>query len=197
MENKGIIYEIRSKYILKYILDYIKEENFIFKLFPYSKYFQKKLNISYLYCYKKYLEELHFDLTKYFYKDETEDYYEKFILKKEYSNFITENKLNKEQFENILYKILNHKNEKEEENKEQYINIDSPLFHLIFKIKEYDKYYTIYLSQKIIDEYKLKDDYINIFNELNKINKKYFSLYYLFNKDIKLDYLKEFKILII
>ena len=54
-----------------------------------------------------------------------------------------------------------------------YINIDSPLFEILSKTKYFDKIYTIYISTKIIDEYKLKDDYIIRFKNLNNSNIKY------------------------
>ena len=55
MENKGTINEIKSKYILKNIFNYIQNKNYKTKLFFYSKYFRKKLNINYSLCYQKYL----------------------------------------------------------------------------------------------------------------------------------------------
>ena len=47
MENQGIIYKIKSIYIIKNILKYLKD-NQKQKLFIYSKYFQNKLNIDIL-----------------------------------------------------------------------------------------------------------------------------------------------------
>ena len=157
MENKGTINEIKSKYILKNIFNYIQNKNFEPKLFFYSKYFRKKLNINYSLCYQKYLYSMRFYINDYLYIDQC--FYEKDILKNEYDNFISNNKLNKEKFEKIIYEIINNQNEINI-NKNQYINIDSPLFEIISKTKDFDKNYTIYISQKNIDEYKLKEDYI-------------------------------------
>ena len=86
MKNQKMINEIKSKYILKYILNYVNNKNFQLKLFIHSKYFQNKLEINLLYCYKKYLDELGFDFKRYLYKEEDE--YEKDILTKEYNNLI-------------------------------------------------------------------------------------------------------------
>ena len=157
-----MIYEIKSKYILIHIYNCIQDKNFAQKLFLVSKNFQNKLDINYSYCYEKYLDELHFDYNDFVYKDEVK--YEKDLLRKEYDNFIIKNKLNKDKFEKIIYEVINNKNEKD---KEKYINIDSPLFEILSKTKAFDKIYTIYISQKNIDEFKLKDDYIKIFNKLN------------------------------
>ena len=68
--------------------------------------------------------------------------------------------MDKEKFEKILYEIINNQNITKKENMEKYINIDSPLFEILSKTKYFDKKYTIALSLKNIDEYKLKDNYI-------------------------------------
>ena len=100
MENSRMIYEIQSKYILKNIFNYIQNKLFELKLFSTSKLFQTRLNISYSYCYIKYLNGIDFNLKEYLYQDE--DHYEKDELKKEYNYFILKNTLNKKKFENIL-----------------------------------------------------------------------------------------------
>ena len=69
----------------------------------------------------------------------------------------------KKKFKNILNEVIN---DKEELNKEKYVNIDSPLFEIVIKIKDFDKIYKIYISQKYIDEYNLKDDYIMLFKKI-------------------------------
>ena len=150
-----MISEIKSKYVLLHIYDFIKDKNFAHKLIFYSKKYQNKLDINYSYCYEKYLDELHFDLNDFLYTDENK--YKKDILKKEYDNFIIKNKLNKDKFEKIIYEVINNKNEKDEK---YFINIDSPLFEILSKTKVFDKIFTIYISQNNIDEYKLKDEYI-------------------------------------
>ena len=188
MEKKKKIYGIQSKYILKNIFNLIPDKQFALKLLSHSKKFQKKLDINYLYCYKKYLDELHFDLNEYLYK--SEELYEKGILRRGYENFITKNKLIKEKFEKIIYEVINKENEIIKEN---HINIDSPLFEILTKTKVLEKIY-IYISQKNIDEYKLKEDYITIFNKLNNSNINYSSISYIFEEKTKLDYLKEISI---
>ena len=106
MEIKEMIYRIKSKYILKFILLYIKDENFQPKLFLYSKYFQNRLDINLLYYFKKFLSNLGFDVNKYLYIEEEK--YKKDILTKEYNDFILKNKLDKETFEKIIYKTINN-----------------------------------------------------------------------------------------
>ena len=77
------------------------------------------------------------------------------------------------------------------------IDIDSPLFEIISKTKNFENNYTIYISQKYFDEFKLKEQYIQFFNKLNKLDVKYSSIYYEFYchkisflKDLNIDFNK-------
>ena len=141
--------------LMHIVYNFIQDKNFSHKLFFHSKKYQNKLEINYSYCYEKYLEDLNFKLNDFLYKDEDE--YQKDILRKEYENFLRKNKLDKDIFEKVIYEIINNKNEKDEEI---YISIDSPLLEILSKTKVFDKIFTIFISQKNIDEYKYKDDYI-------------------------------------
>ena len=111
MEKKRNIYNIRSKYILMHILNYIQDNKFKLKLFSYSKDFRNKLDINNLTYYKIYLDAINFDLNKYLFL--TEHKYEKGKLKKEYNDFISQNKLNKKQFEKMIYEGMNNQNKSE------------------------------------------------------------------------------------
>ena len=144
MENQKMIHKIKSKYILKHILNYIEDKNFQLKLFFHSKYFQNKLEINLLSCYKKYLDELGFDYNRYLYKEE--DKYKKDILINEFKNFILNNNLDKEKFKKIIYEVIKNQNDKDEE---KYINIDSPLFEIISKIKDFVNYIQYIYLKKI------------------------------------------------
>ena len=58
--------------------------------------------------------------------------------------------------------------------------MDSLLFEIISKTKEIENNNAIYISQKNLDEYDLKDDYKIYFGNLNKLDIKYSSIYYSF-----------------
>ena len=103
MENEGIINKIKSIYIIKNIFNYIEDSNLQLKLFIHSKYFQNKLNIKYIYK-KKYLNKIGFNLQEYLFIESKK--YKKDILKQNYNNFILDNKLDKEKFEDIIYEVL-------------------------------------------------------------------------------------------
>ena len=152
-----MIHKIKSKYILKYIFNYIQDENYPLKIFFYSKYYKNKLDLNLFYCYKKYLDLLGFDLNRYFYRNEKG--YFKDILAKEYNNFILKNKLDKEKFENIIYEVINNFNEKDK----YYININSPLFEIMSNKRDSNIDFTIYIDI-------LKNDYKFMFNKLNNLN---------------------------
>ena len=156
MENQGIIDKIKSIYIIKDIFNYIKDNKIELKLFIYSKHFQNKLNIKYIEAKEKYLKNIGFNINEYLYIEEKK--YEKNILNKRYNKFILENKINKKLFEDLIYENKQIK-EINKEN-ETYINIDSPLFEIISKLSHFEKNYTIYISQKNIDEYDLINEYI-------------------------------------
>ena len=107
--------------------------------------------------------------------------YESDNLIKEYDNFLLEKKLNKKEFENILSDVIKNKEVKESKKKKELdilVDINSPLLEIISKTKAFDNNYAIYISQEIIN--KLKDDCKKQFDNLNKMNIKYSSIYYRF-----------------
>ena len=189
MKNRSLINKIKSSYIIKNIFNYIPDPNLQLKLFIYSKYFQKLLNLSLIYK-EKYINKIGFNMTQYLHV-ESKNYKEDYLIKR-FDNFLLEKKLNKEEFENIISDILVNKEIKENTNK--LIDIESPLFEIISKTKSFENNYTIYISQKIIDKFKLKDNYKIYFDKLNKLNIKYSSIYCTFDDINKISYLIELNI---
>ena len=198
MDNQGIINKIKSVYIIKNIFNFIKDSNFQLKLFKYSKFFQNKLNIKLVDYKGQYLEKLKFNLEPFLYAKE--DKYNIDLLNNKYKNFLSKNKLNKEIFEDILYEVLENETIKdidEEEvnninkNCEEKININSPLFERISKTKKFEKNLSIYISSN-----RPKNDYITLFDKLNKSNIKYSSIFYdiYYNAMDEINYLKELNI---
>jgi len=191
MENQNLINEIKSTYILKNIFNYIKDNNFQLKLFAYSNYFQNKFDLKLVYK-EKFIDKIEFDINKYLHR-EKEKYKIKYLYKK-YKNFILEKKIDKKKLEEIIFYVLENRKIKEINNikgeSEKLIDIESPLFKIITKTKAFENNYTIYISQRNIDDNKLKDYYKRKFDELNNLNIKYFSIYYYFNEIKKINYLK-------
>ena len=121
--------------------------------------------------------------------------YEEDNLFKKYDNFLLEKKLNKKEFENIISEVIKNKEYKEKEDSEiLLIDMESPLFGIISKTKSFANNYTIFVSQKNIDKNKLKDYYKIHFDDLNKSNIKYSSIYYEFYDKKKINYLKKLNI---
>ena len=174
MEKEELINNIKSKYLLNYIFNYVEDKNFKDKLFLYSKNIQIKLDLKLIGLKEKYLKKIKFDIDKYLYIKP--NLFKKDILTIEYNKFLIEKKLNKESLEKIIYDIYENKEIKdiEEEdvdkikNNEKLINIESPLFNILSKTTNFGEIFTIHFSQEIIDEYKLKNEYIKLFDKLLK-----------------------------
>ena len=201
MKNKkNIINNIRSKHILNSIFKYIKDKNFQDKLFAYSKKLQIKFEIKLVGFKENYLKKIKFDLDKYLYIEP--DLYKDNCLSIEYHKFLKEKKIKKEKIENFIYDIFENKEiidvdeediDKIKEN-EKLINIESPLFNILSKTKNFGKIFTIHISQRTIDKFELKDEYIKLFDKLNNLNIKYESIFY-YLKDInRINYIKEINI---
>ena len=144
--KKNIINNIESKYIFNYIFNYIKDKNFQEKLFLYSKKLQIKYNIKLIGLKDKYLKKIKFDLDKYLYIEP--NLFQKDCLIKEYNKFLKEKQLNKERIEKIIYDIFENKEIKDIEEEdvdkikdnEKLINIESPLFKILSKTKNFQKF---------------------------------------------------------
>ena len=74
------------------------------------------------------------------------------------------------------------------------IDINSPLFDIFYKSKLLDELFIIPIDFRFIKRYKLKEDYITVFNKLNDINSNYSSLFLIFYDDKDISYLKYFNI---
>ena len=77
---------------------------------------------------------------------------------------------------------------------ERLICIESPLFDLVSKMKNFENNFSIYISQNHIDKYVLKTNYTNFFDKINKSDLNYSSIYYFFNNKSSIRYLKDFHI---
>ena len=174
MENPFLIKKIKSSYILKNIFNYIKDINFKMKLFFYCKLFQNKLDIKLIDYKEKYIDNIGFDFNEYLHIDQEKNKADNLI--KKYDSFLLEKKLKKKEFENIIYEVKKNKEAKEKEDSEILIDMESPLFGIISKTKSFENNYTIFFSQKNINENKLKDYYKTTFDNLNKNNIKYSSI---------------------
>jgi len=199
MNNKSLLKKIKSKYIYKIIFDYIDNENFKFKIFNYSKYFQNILGLK-LFDYKeKFVDNLKINLDDYIYNTSDELFLKK-TLKEKLENELLKYKLD---FNFIEKYIINSLNKKVKSLIDQFnnkafiisdlcIDIASPFFDYISQTEIFE-----FFSMRIfIDRFKLllfKDDLISILNNSN-ISSKVFSLQFVYEDPNNIYYLDKFKI---
>ena len=193
---------VKSKYQLNNILSYIKDDNFILKLFAYSKKYQKLLNLSINIYKEKYFDKIGLNLIKikdfcscyddYKYclieKSGYPGYYRKDYLPKKCEKY--KNKFNANIIEDyILYYIEKNKIKYQK----LYLDIYSPYFNILSKMNNFSDIFIIIISMKFIKEYNLENDYIKIFNTFNKLNLK-FSILFRFINSNDINYFEKFKI---
>ena len=209
MEIK-LLERISSKYILRLVLEYIKDENFLFKFFIYSKYFQKKLGIDLSDYINKHIErfeklglkvENFLKFQNYFTKD-----YDKNILCIKLNNELSKYGIDIKYYQNysnnyfIKYENNYIKNNLKyglieyNENSEKLININSPIFDAISKTKSFNLFFTIEIPLSTIKEFDLKNDYKSVFNKMNELNINYSSLALFFLDSNNINYLNELNI---
>ena len=209
MENE-ILKRISSKYILRLIPEYIKDENFMLKFFSYSKYFQKKLGIELSDYINKHIErfeklglkvESFLKFQNYFTKD-----YDKNILSIKLNNELNKYRIdvkNYQKYSNNYFTIYENNYKKNNlkynlieynENNEKIININSPIFDPISKTNSFNLFFTIEIPLSTIKEFNLKDDYKSIFQKMNELNINYSSLSLFFLDGNNINYLNELNI---
>ena len=181
MNVNNNIEKIYSIYIFETIFSYLKNSNYKFILFKYSKLFQKKLKFNYI---ERYLDSIHF------------------IDKLFSSNNLYQTELT----DNIIYEIGINKIEKYLLNYfKKYkiqkfpIGIDSVFFDIIMKngfLKDIF-YIKIPINEYIDDKnynQQYYNNYNNIFEKMNKSNIKYTSLLFYYKMKINSKILNEIKI---
>ena len=191
MEKRSILIEIKSKYIIEKIFEYIKDKNFKFKLFIHSKLLLKKIDLD-LSSYKiKYIERFYLNFN-YFEIPENSN---KDILRLNLKNDLIKYKIDTDILELYLSYYYNNKYKKENNkfNKYESIDIYSPFFDY-FSQKEISKYFTILINMDFIVKHKLENDYIEAFNKLSKINSKYSAITFMFKNSCEIGYLNQIKI---
>lgn len=181
--------KLRSDYILKYIFEYIKDPNFKYKLFAYSKLFQKKVDLKLVdyqeeYIYKIFGRVWEFFFTYIFNGEEVKNDYN--LLKNQFSYFISENHID---FDILISSAINYYEKYWKKNRSRLndnnniqnsnifeIDIYSPFFYYFSKKDFFKEIFIIRLPLNQIEMFNLKEDYFSVFDELNKANFKYSSI---------------------
>ena len=189
--NESLFEKIKSKYIIKNICSYIKDENILRKLFLYSKSLQEKIFIK-LFDYQEGYVNKRIKWEKYLYSNDYTDYmyFSKDKLKKQFKKDLeylipVDN--------DIIQKIvINYFSKKKyESDYSEHIDIYSPFFDILSETEFFGNIFIIQFLIEIIKKCKLKKDYISKFKELNKLNINYTSIDFYFDDDEDINFLKD------
>ena len=194
MESKRKLERIRCVFLVKEIFNYIKDKNYKFKLFKYSKLFQKKIGIDLIDYQEKYIIQLGINFEDYltFKGNENENFIKDILTIRLNSNLMNYVNL----YMNDIQKIAIRHFEKKLnflENKKQTIEIYSPFFEALSQSKLFE-FFTISISLSRIAKFNLKNDYISIFNKMNIFNSNYSSINMDFENNNDINDLKFFNI---
>jgi len=180
---KSILEDIKSKYNFKNIFDFIKDDNFKYKLVVHSKKFQQKLELSVDKYHIKYLERFKINPIKYLnYNNFNSDIcLGKNIIKEGLYKELSINNISNSIFQEYAKDYFNtYYNENEDV---LYIDIFSPIFESLSTSKEIFEKFFIILKMFEIKKYNLELYYIPIFQNFKKLNINYYSLSITLNND--------------
>jgi len=189
--HKGIN-DIKSRFVVTTIFEYIKDDKY--KLFLHSKKLRRKLDIELIDYEANYLSRIGITLSDYL-SDYTFGYpnFNKDNLKKKLNTDIYTNKTYIINDKNFYIKYFTKfKNTNNDSN--TYIDIYSPYFNSLSKMKDFGALFTITLPIELIKKYNLKNEYASIFDKLNRSNSQYSSLLIICKNPVDIYYLKGFNI---
>ena len=192
---------ISSKYIINNIFDYVINPKFKYQFLIHSKKFQNFLDIDIVDYEELFLEKFGLTLETYLYNEEDNGNYDKDYLKKKYEEDIKANNLDYNLFTKIIVDNIakmdkesdKHLTENEYYSCDYLIDAFSPLLFHIAKIRIF-KVFTIEIPCGKIEKYKLKNDYISVFDKLNQEKIDYSSISFKYENYKDIDYLKELHI---
>ena len=178
MENISILDKIISKYLFEKIFSFINDEQKIFpyKLFKYSKLFQRKIGID-LFSYKKIYIEKRFFWERYLYSYKYKDdniFFDRFKSKKKLEQKKLYYNISDNDLTNIVFDYLKKYIPKHECT---LIDFYSPLFDILSKTEIFEKNLYLYIDYRMINSFDLEKEYISFFDKINKSNVKFTSLY--------------------
>ena len=195
MKKNKIIEQLKPLSLLNFIFNYVKDDNLKLKLFTYSKFFQKKFSIQLIDYQERYINQLGINFNNYLavkYK-----YKENELKMKLEDNLLKNNiDININDIQKIAIKNFEKKMKLYQDkinNNEFFIDIYSPFFDSLSKNEIFDNF-TIKINVEDIEEFNLKNDYITIFDKMNKSNSNYSSIYFGFKNSEDIKYLEDFNI---
>ena len=177
--DKNLFAKISSKYICEKILDFIYDENFKYKLFNYSKFFQKKLDINLFDYFEIFVEQCQIDIQDYLFNEDNiiPSKFDKEIYNKKLIEDLKKNNIESKIMNEYMLNKLKKESKKENVKKYHYLNFDSgkynidiylPFFDLISKSQILETNRNISIPIKVIKTFDLLKDYNLVFNKMNK-----------------------------
>ena len=197
MNSNRLLQKISSKYIFQIIFHYIEDNIIPMKIIFYSKYFQKKLDLSIFDYQKIYFKNIGFNIKKYlsnFSTDSEIKYNDKELLIKKFNEDLLKYKINVNDINKYVMNYFQKVDVKDNIDYYKYIDVYSPFFDIISKSKIFEKYFIIPISIELIKNYELKNDYIRAFKRLNELKIKYSALMLIYKNGKDINYLNEFNI---
>ena len=174
MQVRTFIKNINSKYVYDGIFKFAKDINFKLKLFQYSKKFQKIFNLRLFNYQKAYLQQFNINLDKYLFTSciDKSILQDKNYLKNIYKKDLLKYGINNDIFQKYIIDYYQNylKNQKLNEYEKE-IDIFSPIFDLLSKCEFFGKIFSININILLLLEFE--NDYIETFNNLNKIKTNY------------------------
>lgn len=204
--EKKLIFEKLDKKTFEKILQYIKDANFKFKLFTYSKQFQKKFGIELSDYASKFLKKEFNDFKVYLQTQPSKSFKLDNLKKKLKEDSIKLN-IDEELYIKVIIKKISECCDKiiKENNYDNVltgfvspeynfkIDVYSPIFELLSKEKFFELF-CINVDTDLIKSFKLKNFYITTFDKLNKNDSKYAEIFFSFIQPEDINYIKELKI---
>jgi len=195
-ENESILNKL-SLTMFNQIFSYIKGYNFKYKLFKYSKAFQKKLNLTFFNYQKRYFSKFDKNIDN-FIKERNEYILQHGIF---YPEDLSEHKIDQNLFESYYINYINNYAHKLDEGKIiqnlkslqfDYLNLKCPFLASLSKTDIFNRF-EILLQMYDIKERYLEQIYIDNFDKLYKTNANYSKLRIVINEE-ELKYIEELKI---
>ena len=191
MSKKRIIEKLRPLRLIKKMIDYVKDDSCIYKLFVYSKFYQKKLNIDLIDYKEIYISKLGMkfsNLLIFYYRDKS-------VLNNYLNDFIIKNKLdiNFNEFQKIVVRHFERIINNYKFNTIFFIDINSPFLDLLSKSKIFNNFIIIFKTNGL-EEFNLKNNYISIFEKMNMAKSNYSAIDFRYKNNGDINYLNDLKI---
>ena len=207
-ENSKGLNKMSSKYLIDIIFNYIKDDNFKYKLFIHSKKYRKLLDLSSNDYQVKSITKTGIKLCNYlsgfldrnygphcYYYNIIEkngnDYFHRFkrdTLKKEFLLHLETLKI--KYIKNYLVYYFKKYKENKKDDSNLYIDIFCPFFELLSSQEYFSELFTIPIMMPFIRENLMENEYISTFDKLNK-SQKNLSILFKYTEEEDLDFFKK------